>query len=89
MKVPTDSNVKAVDLIGRDVPEVPVGDRKTAKSDAEVKPKRELQLRSPQTPSPTKEKSKDLKKTTERKFADSSKLTATFFYRKGLRRDKT
>lgn len=81
MKVPTDSNLKAENLVGQDTSEAPIKENKTAKKEPTARPKAEARSKSSAPVSPTKEKRKDLKKTVEKKFVDKSKLTAAFFRR--------
>ncbi|MGB7202888.1 MAG: penicillin-binding protein 2 [Pyrinomonadaceae bacterium] len=81
MKVPTDSNLNAENLVGQDISEAPIKENKTAKKETPARPKAEARSKSSAPVSPTKEKPKDLKKTVEKKFVDKSKLTAAFFRR--------
>ena len=81
MKVPTDSNVKAENLVGQDVFEAPIKENKTAKRETNAKPKAETKPKTKEPSTSPKEKPKDLKKTVEKKFVDKSKLTAELFRR--------
>lgn len=81
MNVPTDSNVKAENLVGQDVSEARIKENKTAKKATNAKPKAETKPKTTEPSSSPKEKPKDLKKTVEKKFVDKSKLTAELFRR--------